>query len=51
MPLSEQRGSEWGLDGREFGESWSFPAYAGCCYAVVLSWGDGNYVEFPFLTE
>ena len=51
VPLSEQRGNEWGLDGREFGESWSFPVYAGCCYAVVLSWGDGNYVEFPFLTE
>ena len=50
VPLSEQRGNEWGLDGREFGESRSFPVYVGCCYAVVLSWGDGNYVEFPFCT-
>ena len=51
VPLSEQRGNAQGLDGRNFGRGWAFPVYAGCCYSVVLSWGDGNYVEFPFLTE
>lgn len=49
-PIREA-GRVWDVNGEEFPGAWSVSLYPDRCYSVVLTWGEGNYVEFPFLTE